>query len=430
MRPARRAVSAHFLVMGLTGGIWMSRVPAAKSQVHLSDATLGIALFAVPVGLVIGAALAERLVDRVGSNLLARVCGIGSCAATVTPGLAHTLPELMAALFVMGVFGGTFDVSSNAQGVRVEAGYGRPVMTSMHAFFSLGAITGSLAGAASAAAGAGLLPSLAAVGAAGALTIAIAGPWLLPGKDHTAAATGRRRPAPRASPWPCRRQGPHAPAAARTGPAWPDARQVRRLVIALGVLGICGLVGEGAAGDWSAVYLRDNLGTSAGVAALAFAAFSATMTLGRAVGDRFIHRYGVVRVIRVCGVVATAGLGLALATPVPAVAIVGFTGFGLGLSAVVPQVFAAGGRADPGPSRLRPGQGGRLRLHRHGGGAGDHRAGGRPHRPASRTAHPARARRLDYRRRAGAVTGRPREPRARYDSGVSRIAHLGAAGIP
>ena len=52
--------------MGLTGGVWMARIPAAKSQVHLSDGTLGVALFAVPVGLVLGAALAERLVDRVG----------------------------------------------------------------------------------------------------------------------------------------------------------------------------------------------------------------------------------------------------------------------------------------------------------------------------------------------------------------------------
>jgi fucose permease len=128
---------------------------------------------------------------------------------------------------------------------------------------------------------------------------------------------------------------------------------VRRLVLALGVLGVCGLVGEGAAGDWSAVYLQDNLGTSAGLAALGFSAFSVTMTLGRGVGDRLIHRFGVVSVIRVGGLIATAGIALALATPAPAVAIAGFTAFGAGLSIVVPQVFAAGGRADP----FRPGSG-------------------------------------------------------------------------
>jgi MFS family permease len=91
----------------------------------------------------------------------------------------------------------------------------------------------------------------------------------------------------------------------------------------------------------------DNLGTGAGLASLGYAAFSVTMTLGRGVGDRLIHRFGVVPVIRGCGVTATAGLALALATPSPAVTVAGFAVFGAGLSAVVPQVFAAGGRADP-----------------------------------------------------------------------------------
>jgi MFS family permease len=332
--------------MGLTGGVWMARVPSAKAQVHLSDGTLGIALFAVPVGLVLGAALAERLVDRVGSTVLCRITGVGSCAATVTPGLAHSLPELMAALFAVGAFSGTLDVSQNAQGVRVEAGYGRPVMTSMHAGYSLGAILGSLVGGAFAWAGVGLLPSLAAVGAVGALIAGTAGPWLLPKTSHpTVTASPPVGPAP---------HEPGGMSHADVTAASPDARRrVRRLVFALAVLGVCGLVGEGSAGDWSAVYLKDNLGATAGLAALGFAAFSVTMTLGRALGDRLINRFGVVPVIRVCGLLATAGVALAIATPVPAVAIAGFTVFGAGLSIVVPQVFAAGGRADP----LRPGSG-------------------------------------------------------------------------
>jgi fucose permease len=341
---ARWAVSAYFMVMGLTGGAWMARVPAAKAQAHLSDGTLGIALFAIPVGLVLGAALAERLVDRAGSTLLVRISGIASCAAVVTPGLAHALPGLMVALFAIGVSGGLLDVSQNAQGVQVESAYGRPVMTSMHAFYSLGAILGSLAGGAFAWAGVGLLPSLLAAGALGALIDGIAAPWLLPlqngaGPGDPGANTG---------------EPPALPVGASVAGTPPVTRkQVRRLVLALGVLGICGLVGEGAAGDWSAVYLRDNLSTSAGFAALGFAAFSATMTIGRAVGDRLINRFGVVPVIRACGLTATGGLVLALATPAPVVAVAGFTAFGAGLSIVVPQVFAAGGRADP----ERPGSG-------------------------------------------------------------------------
>jgi MFS family permease len=327
------------MVMGLTAGVWMARVPAIKAQAHLSDGTLGVALFAVPAGLVIGAVVAERLVDRVGSARLAWAFGVGSCLASITPGFARSLPELMVALLGVGVTGGTLDVAQNAQGVRVEAAYGRPVMTSLHAGYSFGAIAGALIGGGFAWAGVGPLPSLAAAGLAGAAVDVAAGRWLLPGKRAAGSPAGSASPA--------------APAPPVSPIGTPSTRQVRRLVIALGVLAICGLAGEGAVGDWSAVYLRDNLATAAGFAALGFAAFSVTMTIGRAVGDRLISRYGPVRVVRHGGLIAAAGLAGGLASGNPYAAVAGFAVFGAGMSVVVPQVFAAGGRANP----ARPGSG-------------------------------------------------------------------------
>jgi fucose permease len=335
IRRARVGVSAHFFIMGMTAGVWMARIPAVKAQAGLSDGALGLALFAAPVGLVLGAALAERLVDRLGSALVVRVTGVGSCVLTAGPGLARNLPELMAALLVLCLASGTLDVAQNAQGVRVEAAYKRPVMTSMHSFFSLGAMAGALAGGGFAWAGVGPLPSLAAAGAVGAVVDGCAGRWLLP-EPAGGESTSKKEP---------RSEQP------KLSPA--EAKRVRRLIITLAVLGICALVGEGAAGDWSAVYLQDNLGASAGFAALGFAAFSVTMTVGRAVGDRIIHRFGTVPVVRCCGLLAAAGLGGALVSENPGAAVCGFAVFGAGLSVVVPQVFAAGGRADP----ARPGSG-------------------------------------------------------------------------
>ena len=348
IRRARWGVSAHFLVMGLTAGVWMARIPAVKAQAHLSDGTLGVALFAVPVGLVLGAALAERLIDRVGSAPVARVCGVGGCLLSVTPGLARNLAELMAALLAIGIAAGTLDVAQNAQGVRVEAAYGRPVMTSMHAFFSLGGIAGALIGGGFAWAGVGPLPSLAAAGLAGAILDACAGRWLLP---ETGPAPGGLQTVPGSPQEQIQWDGEPQPRDERGGGPQPQGRRVRRLIVALGVLAVCGLAAEGAAGDWSAVYLRDSLGTSAGFAALGFAAFSVTMTAGRAVGDRLIRRFGVVSLIRACGLIAAVGLAGGLAASNPAAAVAGFAVFGAGLSLVVPQVFAAGGRADP----ARPG---------------------------------------------------------------------------
>ena len=206
-----------------------------------------------------------------------------------------------------------------------------------------------------------------------------------------------------------------------------EARRVRRLIIALGVLGICGMVGEGAAGDWSAVYLKDDLGTSAGFAALAFAAFSVTMTAGRAVGDELIHRFAVVPVIRCCGLLATAGLTAALVSRNPGAVVGGFAVFGAGLSVVVPQVFAAGGRADP----ARPGSGLAkvvgLGYVGPGGRPGGDRRGRQPGRPAPGARHPGAARAVDRGRRPRAGAPKGRAGRRGGGTGPFRIKGRGAS---
>jgi MFS family permease len=114
-------------------------------------------------------------------------------------------------------------------------------------------------------------------------------------------------------------------------------------------------VGEGAAGDWSAVYLHVNLSTAPGVAAVALGAFSVTMAAGRLVGDRLAARFGPVRLVRASGLVAglglTAGL-LAGAVPGlrpcgPAAAIAGFALLGAGLAGIFPQIVTVAARLDP-----------------------------------------------------------------------------------
>jgi MFS family permease len=118
-------------------------------------------------------------------------------------------------------------------------------------------------------------------------------------------------------------------------------------VLFLGVLVFCCLVGEGAAADWSAVYLRDSLGSAAGFAATAYAAFSIAMMAGRLVGDRLTARLGPVRLVRACGVLAACGLAAALVVGRPLAGVAGFACLGAGLSCIAPQVFAAAGSRDP-----------------------------------------------------------------------------------
>jgi len=136
--------------------------------------------------------------------------------------------------------------------------------------------------------------------------------------------------------------------------AGPDATvQARRVgllapgVLLLGTLVFCCLVGEGAAADWSTVYLRDNLGAAEGLATVGYAAFSAMMVAGRLVGDRLTARFGPVLLVRACGVLAAVGLSAGLLVGAPLAGIIGFGCLGAGLSCIAPQVFSAAGSRDP-----------------------------------------------------------------------------------
>jgi len=115
----------------------------------------------------------------------------------------------------------------------------------------------------------------------------------------------------------------------------------------LGLLALAGQIGEGSAGDWSAVYLHANLGTSAGVAAAGLAAFSVTMAAGRLAGDRLAVRFGSVALVRASGLVAGLGLAAGLLIGTPAAGIAGFALLGVGLAGIFPQIVTSAARLDP-----------------------------------------------------------------------------------
>ncbi|MGH6913130.1 MAG: MFS transporter, partial [Geminicoccales bacterium] len=122
-----------------------------------------------------------------------------------------------------------------------------------------------------------------------------------------------------------------------------------RRLLALGVIAFCGLLGEGAIGDWSAVYLDQSLGADVEVAATAFAVFSLAMALGRFSGDRIVRRLGGGAVVRGGGALAALGLGASLLIGRPEVAVIGFGLIGAGLSCIFPVALSAAART-PGMS--------------------------------------------------------------------------------
>jgi MFS family permease len=268
-RAARAAVSIVFLLNGTLLGSWAGRIPAIKERLDLGEAELGVALGLVAVGALVAMPVSGWMSARGGSRRTTRFAFVLCCLAVPLPALAPSFALLLPAAMLLGAGNGSLDVAMNAHGVAVERRHESPILSSFHAAFSAGALIGAGGGALAAGAGIDVRWHLLTV-AALSLTIGlVACRSLLPADaDH---------------------------AGEEAGPllAWPP-----RALWAVGAVGFCALVCEGATADWSAVYVRESLEASAGVAALAFAAFSATMTLGRLLGDRLTSAWGAEALVR------------------------------------------------------------------------------------------------------------------------------------
>lgn len=307
------AVGALFGVSGMALANWFPRIPETRAALGLSYDQLGLALFAVGGGAMLSMPIAGWLIGRIGSFGIVRAMAVGMCLSLPLVALASSLPALAGALLLFGMLAGATDVAMNAQAAHGEHRTGRVFLSMLHGVFSLGALLGAATGAGAAALGMPLDIHLGLVAIVLLATVLVANRFLLPDRGGSAAV---------------------APAFALPhGALWW-----------LGLIAFSALLVEGAVADWSAVFLRDVYAAGPQAAATGFVAFSLTMAAGRLAGDRVDGRIGSVRLLRLCGVLAAIGMGLALAGGGTWIAVFGFALVGVGNSVVFPIMIRRASR--------------------------------------------------------------------------------------
>ncbi|WP_367324600.1 MFS transporter [Streptomyces sp. HUAS ZL42] len=321
VRHARYAVAAVFAVHGAVTGSFATRVPWIQDHASLGAGQLGIALAFTAFGASCSMPLAGRITHRFGSRTTLRGLIALWTLSLVLPSFATNLYTLCLAMFTYGATAGMADVAMNALGVEVERLLGKSIMSGLHGMWSAGALIGSAAGTLAAHLGSDARLHFALAAATLTLLGVAACHWVLdlrPAEDE--------EPPPRF--------------------ALPP-----RSALLIGAVGFCAVFAEGASLDWSAIYLRDQLEASAGLAAACTTGFMLTMAAARIVGDSVVNRFGAVRTVRAGGFLAAAGGLLIVVAGHPAVAMAGFALMGLGIAVVVPLCFAAAGHSGPNPSQ-------------------------------------------------------------------------------
>jgi MFS family permease len=319
-RRARAGVAALFFANGALFANLVPRYAEVKGDLHLTNAGFGSAVAAYGLGALVVGLLGGVLVSRWGSARVAALSTIGMAANLVFLGIAPSWVLLATALLLAGSLDSIADLGGNAHALRVERRYGRPILNSMHALWSIGAVVGGAMGVAAAAVHLALGWHLAVAGLLFAGLALVAWRFLLPGPDDVELNRATR--------------------AAKQRHRLPRT-QLARNVVALGVIAAMAQVMEDIGATWSSVYLRDGLGAAAAVSGLGFTALQALQTVGRLLADRVVHRWGDRAVARAGAAFACVAMSLALAVPTAATTIAALGAVGLGIGTLIPASLRA-----------------------------------------------------------------------------------------
>ncbi|MGO7907511.1 MFS transporter [Rhizobium leguminosarum] len=317
---SRAAVSLLFLMNGFVVGCWAPKIPDFAERLALTKFELGLMILVFGVGSLVMMPIAGAQIAKHGSRIVVQVLAVCVLPLLLALTLSPNVLTGAISLFLFGGFIGAMDVAMNANAVSVEKSMRRAIMSSCHAFWSLGGLIGSGLGGI-------VISKLGVLGHAqlatvlAAIFVAVAWPMVLADPPHPDTKKEKTKLPMVPLPW------------------------------LLGLMALFSMVPEGAVLDWGALYLRQEMGASVALSGLGFAAFSGTMAAMRFAGDLVRDRLGGVKTLRICTLFAIVGMLLAGLAPNAELAILGFAFCGIGISNMVPIAFSAAGNI-PG---LKPG---------------------------------------------------------------------------
>ncbi len=310
--PTRLAVSGLFLLNGTFAGAWAPKIPEFAGRLSLSESGLGLMIMCFGIGSLVLMPIAGILIAHYGTTRIVKGAAVLFLSTMLLLSVTTTVPLGALAVFLFGGLMGAMDVAMNGNAVEVERSMRRAIMSSCHAFWSLGAFLGAATGGV-------LIQMIGVMGHAVLLTVlgvvmlAFLWPFVLHDAPHPSEERAKVRLPMTPLPW------------------------------LIGLTALFSMVPEGAILDWGALYMRDELGASLAVSGLAFGAFSLAMAAMRFAGDHVRDRFGAVKTLRFCTVMAMIGMVISGMAPNTAVAVLGFAICGIGISNMVPIAFSAAG---------------------------------------------------------------------------------------
>lgn len=317
-RRARWGVTLCFVLNGVAWSTLLPRFPEIKRNLEIADFSWGIIIALGPIaGLIIGL-FAARLIRRFQSAGVAVITQSLGIMCLNLLGNASSAWMFALGIMLMMSFDSLCDIAMNSHGMRVQKLYRRSILNGFHAWWSVGAVSGGLIGAAAAQFHVWIwLQCLVASIVFGALAL-LARHWMLDGPDPLPEQTEEEK-----------------------GRRFIPPSLLLRLV-ALGMLAAAAGLVEDSGASWGAIYMDRMFEVAPFVAGLAFVALQGAQTIGRFTGDALVDRMGRRPAMTLGLAIATVGMGMAVALPNPALTLLGFAAAGWGIATAIPGAMNAG----------------------------------------------------------------------------------------
>ena len=324
----RLSTRFSFFGLGFATAAWAPLIPFAQQRLHFNHADFGLLLLCSGLGAMLAMPATGKIVQRVGCRV-----PIGFALlllAVLLPSLSlWTTPLMMAiTLFLFGTAAGSLGVALNIQAVVVEKNSLKSLMSGFHGMASLGGLAGVLTITALLALSISAVMSAFAVSLLLVIIVFLSVPYSIKAVENTSLeASSKVKKSIR-------------------------QRLPQPLIILIGIACFIIFMMEGAAMDWSGIYLTQQYGVNTTFAGLAYTFFAIAMTTGRFTGHYLIRYFGEKKLLTYSAICATLGLALVSIAPYWWLVLVGYTLVGTGCSNIVPIMFSRAGRQTVMPSAV------------------------------------------------------------------------------
>lgn len=313
-KSSRIAAAIFFFISGFGYTTWASRIPSIQRDLHLNEAQLGIALFALPVGLLATMPLTGKLLSRFSSSAIMLFGAVFFNLCLALLGYATQFWQFLLILFFFGSSRNLFNLSTNTEAVGVQTLYSKSIMTTFHGIWSMAGFGGAALGYLMVAKHIKPAYHLLSVGIILTVIAFCCSPFLL-----------HQKPVPQSN---------------KPIFSLPD-----KTLLKLAFICFASMACENIMYDWSGIYMDKTVHTSHAIAITGFIAFMSTLTFARFAGDKVVTRYGVKPLMQYSGMLVITGFMLSVIFPYLVTAILGFAMVGIGTSCIVPLVYREAGKS-------------------------------------------------------------------------------------